>query len=404
MKINWIKYFVLIACCVITNTMWSQTFNIVKSVDTTNPDVNDPFIYTIDASCPSTSLDCGSSEIIDCLPPELEFLNFSDPPAGINPEYDPDTHCVSFEFDDFTAGATIQLKIQVRFPLGTFEGTTVINTANGTAENTPPASADAPPVTVNGGIPETFGCDQLNPNISTPYELVPGGEFWIRTGINHTGSTDIDNFVITTPISAGTVFSYVQVPRWLNNDQDVDIYYESSLSPGTYTYWRTFNTASDGNKRYYSTDLSLDPGETVRSIRTDFGTLSGDGSWNLELAGAEGWEGSMRIYSLVDGSVVAGDIIDACSVYTGTINGTNCEDSDCDATDIVEGEAKITGGKDIQDPDTDTYASTFGPGDIYKVRLAFASEASNNETVIGGVLVDVLPPGMTYVDQMVVNG
>ena len=63
----------------------TATLVLQKSVDNTSPDPGEPFNYILDMACNSTSRDCESAIVVDCLDPDLVFINLSDPlPDGVS--------------------------------------------------------------------------------------------------------------------------------------------------------------------------------------------------------------------------------------------------------------------------------------------------------------------------------
>lgn len=388
-----------------------------KSVTNTTPNVGDSFDYIIQASCNNTVGDCETTVITDCLPPEVEYINVSNPlPDGVSSAvYNPLTHCVEIRFDatacatcspdgintdndDFAQGSTIQLAIRVRFPNGTIDGTTADNTATATTVNAGNPSDSAPTVTAQNGATSQTGCNQLFADTDLSSEVIAGGNLWIRNRINHLGTSNILNYTISTAIPSNTTFDYIQVPDWPANNHTGTLYYQRSDQPaGTWVSWTTFNTSTNGNDRYYVASLSLPPGVTVTDVRLELGTLSGDGSWNIQSAGVSTWESSFRVYTNTDPAVPVGTIISTCSQYSGTIDGIACSFNECDSSTVVGGSPNLTGGKSIVDPITEDDKYTFNPGDTYMVELQYASDEANNTDILGAVMVDVLPPGMTYV-------
>ncbi len=400
----------------IATSLGAQTFNLQKSVSTTTPTTGQPFDYIIDASCNSTTRDCETAVIVDCLPSELEYLNVSDPlPDGVSSAiYDPNTHCVTIRFnaaacasctpdgintdnDDFAQGSTVQLAIQVRFPSGTFSGTTANNTANGTSNNAGNPSDSAPTVTASGGNSSQTGCNQILVDADMQDPSIAGGDSWIRNRIDNLGTADINNYSITVDIPNNSTFSYVQVPSWPANNHTGTLYYQRSDQPGTWINWTTFNTSTNGNDTYYVGTIGLPAGITVTDVRMDLGTLSGDGSWNRAAAGVSSWESTLRVYNTIDAGTTPGTTLSSCTNYSGTVNGTNCSANDCTSATVIAPFPSISGGKAILDINTGQGAYTFAPGDRYLVNINFASDELNGNDIIGGVMVDVLPPGMTYV-------
>lgn len=393
----------------------AQSFNLSKTVDNTTPNVGEPFNYIIDASCNSSTQDCESAVITDVIPPQLEFLNFSDPlPDGVRDAiYDQSTNTATITFDatsctscnpdgintdndDFSQGSSIQLALQVRFPSGTFTGTTAQNTVCGTSNNAGnPCDSSREVTAINGRNPES-GCSQLYAEITMQNPVSPGIDMFIRNRVGNLGTSTIQNYQISTRIPTEMDFAYIQAPNWPGVNQNINLEYQRSDQSGTWLSWTSINVSTNGNDIYQKSSLGLPAGVEVIAVRMLFGDLSGDGSWNPYSNLAGNWESSFRLYGIVRNSVTEGSIINACSDYSGTVSGSNCNERACNSTTVGTPGPVIAGGKQILDLDGE-FLQVFSPGDKYLVSLDFASDEINDQDVLGGVMVDVLPPGMTYV-------
>lgn len=185
---------VLFSVAAIHGLQGQATLTLQKQASNTTPQPGELFYYIIDAACNSTTNDCESTVIVDCLDPDVDFLNVSNPlPDGVSSAvYDPTTHCITIEFDatqcntcspdgintdndDFAQGSSIQLSIQVMFPLGTFDGTTSENTADATTDNAGNPSATASVVTATGGASDEEGCAAMPSYAAIPGDIIPGG-------------------------------------------------------------------------------------------------------------------------------------------------------------------------------------------------------------------------------------
>ena len=109
----------------------------------------------------------------------------------------------------------------------------------------------------------------------------------------------------------------------------------------------------------------------------------------------DAWSARFRIYG--DANVPVGTTYQSCTDFSGTVQGEVCTGTACDETTIVEPLGDVlTGGKTILDLNGDPL-NIFQPGDQYIVKLNFASDVTTGSDVIGAVLVDLLPLGMSYV-------
>jgi len=404
-------------CCL--GNLGAQNFQINKDASNTSPNAGETFDYIIGARCVGSQNDCESAIITDPLPGALEFLNFSYPlPDGVSPAsyYDANTHTVHILFDgtppacnnctpdgintdndDFVNGSTVEIRLQVRFHDSSFTGTQAENTAYGTSNNAGNPQDDAPTVTVQNGVNPQYGCNQLYTDLGSENPVVSGNEMWTRTRFGNLGLSTINNLQIINPTPANTTLDQVRTPEVIGSNLNGQLYYELSNAIGTWNLWGNFNTSVES--RYYSSGLSLPPGVEISSIRMNLDPLSGDGTWN-PWTYPSSWDSSMRIYYTVDTGLLPGTNINICSAYSSIINGVNCTENPCITADVAPPGSFITGGKSIQDLNGND-ATQFAPGDLQLVDISFASDPTNDEPVLGGVIVDILPPGVTYVSHII---
>ena len=407
-----VKLFALIfILSIFGNKTNAQTLTLSKTTSDLTPNDGSPFSYIINAACNSSTQDCESVTITDALPDELEFINFSSPlPDGIDQAtYDINSHSVTVTFDatscasctpdgintdedDFAQGSSIQISVQVRFPIGTFAGTTADNTACANSVNAGNPCDSAPTVTSTGGPTPQTGCNQMVYDVSSSYNVLVGGQAYIKVQIANDGFADINNWHSITTFPADYDFTELYTPYLPGVNHSGTITYERSDQPGVWHNWHSFNVNSED--RIYESALGLPAGVTVSALRIDMGTLSGDGTWNLNTI-IQDWEAGFRMYGDVN-PAYTGTTIDFCSFISGDIGGLTCSNTACSTTNIDPGGAYLDGGKDIID-DNRNEIYTLSPGDTFSVELHFASAQINNLNVEGAVMVDVLPPGMTYI-------
>ncbi len=388
----------------------TATLVLQKTVDNTMPSPGEPFNYTLDMACNSTSRDCESTMVVDCLDPDLVFIDLSDPlPDGVSSaEYDPATHCVTILFDasncmscspdgintdedDFAQGSTVQILIQVMFPLGTFDGTTAENTIIGTSDNAGNPTASSNTSTAQGGTPGQTGCNAIPSyaNVSGSH-LVPGGQWESRVRATNLSPNDISDYVITTTVPDEITFTHIIGPD-LNSGlcTNIDVYYERSDMPGTWVFHKTIDSCSE--EEITAADLGLPAGVEPTAFQFDYGTLEGDGSWNPDT-----WtnihENEIRIFGLVDSNIPVGTPISYCNTVEGSVGGVDCFDSICDFDDVDDGNDVVQGSKKIFDDDFG-----FQIGDTYTVGLTYTNPVVMLSDIEGAYMLDVLPHCMEYV-------
>ena len=388
----------------------TSTLVLQKTVDNTSPDPGEPFNYTLDMACNSTSRDCESAMVIDCLDPDLVFINLSDPlPDGVSSAvYDPVTHCVTILFDasncasctpdgintdedDFAQGSTVQILIQVMFPLGTFTGTTAENTIIGTTGNAGNPSASSNTTTLQSGTTGQTGCDAIPSHANVPgSSLVAGGQWQGRARATNLSPDDIADYVITTTLPDGVTFTHILGPD-LDSGlcTDIDVYYERSDLPGTWIFHKTIDSCSE--EEITVADLGLPPGVVPTAFQFDYGILEGDGSWNPDT-----WTtiyiNEIRLFGVIDSDILNGTPISYCNTIEGTVGAVNCSDSICDFKTVGQGNDVIDGSKKIFDD-----ALGFQIGDTYRVGLTYTSPEVMLTDVEGAYMLDVLPHCMEYV-------
>jgi len=110
--------------------------------------VGETFVYRLSYSCDNTSGDCINAQVIDDLPPEVEYLS-----AVVTSDVDNFNavgNLVTFNMvSPLTAGNSGDILINVRFPNGlTANGTVATNVADGVNLETTPGTNTTPPVNV----------------------------------------------------------------------------------------------------------------------------------------------------------------------------------------------------------------------------------------------------------------
>ena len=404
--------------CIETDTLLGKVKSVdlnaelvlLKTVDNTSPEPGEPFTYTIDVACNSTSGDCESVILTDCLDPDVVFIHVSDPlPDGVkSADYDPVTHCITIDFDatnctscnpdgintdedDFAQGSSVQLLIEVMFPIGTFEGTTAENTISAITDNAGNPSDTADLVTVLGGSIVLTGCEAIPSYAEVSGALVAGALWQGRVRATNSSQSDIENYVITTTLPPETTFSHIIGPD-LDSGlcTDIDVYYERSDMPGSFIFHSTISSCT--GETIEAADLGLPAGVHPIAFRFDFGTLEGDGSWN-----PDSWttihENEIRVFGTIDPSTPEGTALGYCNTVEGTVDGELCTDTDCQSRNVdAPTNDNIDGSKKIFDD-----ADGFAVGDTYRVGLTYTSPVSMLSDVEGAYLLDVLPHCMEYV-------
>jgi len=386
-----------------------------KTVSNTQPNAGEPFLYYINLACNSSVRDCEGTVLTDCLDPNLTYLNHSPKVNGIDEIiYDPITHCISVTFDatppncvgcnpdgintdedDFVAGSSIQIAVQVMFDAGAFDGTSAENVAVAIADNAPEVRDTADVVTVNNGVPPLVDCNAIPAFSSIASNAIPGGQFQGRLQAANLGTQDILGYYLESEVPSNVTFTYIRgIDHEAGYCTDIDVYYKTSDDPANWIFKETINSCNDDF--IYANELAIPAGERVTNFRFDFGTLVGSGVWNPSTWG-DPYPHYIKIFGTVDASAQVGDEISFCNTTTGISGGITCTDDLCDAITLREPVNRVSGGKDIQDPVTGASRNDFSVGDTYTVELIYYSSENMGEDLLGAYMIDVLPPCMEYV-------
>jgi len=395
--INLIKCIVtLIVISSLGSALNAQSLRLNKSVSDATPAPGVPFNFILDIACQSTTAPCEDVYISDFIPASLEFLNFSSPlPTGVSAaNYNAGTNeaVINFNSDEISAGTSIQIEIQVRFPNGTFNGTQADNTANAYSSNAGDVSSSAS-ATSTGGTTGGNGCDALPNEVGGDWTVVSPGvtSFWAEVG--NTGSTTIQNWQYETTIQSNLELDFVRTPEFPGVNHTGDLYYQESNNPGTWVFWDSFNLNSREHKNV--SGLGLGTGITVSALKIELGDLPGTGEFNPYIYPDEYNRHFLYAVKVPAGLQVGSDI-ENCGTYSGNIGGTACNTNDCFNTTISEGEDWISSAKYMTDL-ADTEQTSYNIGETVRVHMEFASPAAQPNDIVGAVMTDILPAGMTYI-------
>lgn len=164
------------------------------------------FVYRLSYSCDNTSSDCLNAQVIDQLPPEVEYISsvVTSDVASTNVVGNLITYNLN---SPLTAGNSGDILINVRFPNGsTANGTIASNTADGVNLETTPGTITTPPVTVTA---------VANLNVSLN-KTVLTAETSLDRPINYRlriansgsdGSLNLSNISVSDTLEAGVIFN-----------------------------------------------------------------------------------------------------------------------------------------------------------------------------------------------------
>jgi len=382
------------------------TLTMTKTVSNNNPDVGEVFNFIIDASCNSTTEDCDNVVIIDTLPGTVEFLNFSYPlPDGVSSAtYDLATREIVISFDasacgscspdgigdnnDFAQGASVQVLIQVQFPVGTIDGYQADNTAYAYSNNAPNSNSNVVATANNGASPGDFPDDKGGDS-----EQIAGGYQYWSIEVGNIGFDDITNYEIIDTIPDSIILDQVRTPEFTDLDHSIDMYYMRSDNPGVWVIWDNFNLNNRENR--YVSGLSLPPSVRISQVRLNMYDVPATGLYNPYIY-PDGFTRNWVLYGVASSNLPIGYSYTNCAYYSGVSVGSNINDVDCKSTDIVTPTNRITGAIMAMD-EFEIERATFNIEDTVLVGMEFASPGLMGFDVIGGVLSVILPPGFEYV-------
>ena len=194
----------------------SPQVDLTKAASNATPQPGEPFTYTINYRCASTTANCLNVVISDVLPPELASSASDVQLTGIDTNvatagYDPATRTVTWNMvSPLGAGTTGQLAIQVRFaPGSTLPGTPALNTVAASGSNT--TATTSAPITVTAGAAEL----KLEPRktvLDSPAYTSPAGQphdvnYRVQVcSADAVGGLDLLNATIVDTLPAGATF------------------------------------------------------------------------------------------------------------------------------------------------------------------------------------------------------
>ncbi len=185
--------------------VWAGLGKSVVQVDPGNTKLTgQTFIYRLTYSCDNTNTDCFGAEIIDALPPEVQYISNVATSDVDNVNVAGNT--ITFDMiDPLPAGNSGDLLINVRFPNGsTPDGTVATNTADGINLETIPGTSTTAPVSVTAVASTNV---TLNKTLTTPADLDLPTNYRLR--INNSGNAgglNVTGISVSDTLPAGVVF------------------------------------------------------------------------------------------------------------------------------------------------------------------------------------------------------
>lgn len=188
--------------------MGSATAGLSKSVVQVDPGntklTGDVFIYRLSYSCDNTSTDCFGAEVIDQLPPEIQYVSHVATSDVDNVSVV--GNLITFDMiDPLPAGNSGDLLINVRFPNGsTPNGTVATNTADGVNLETVPGTNTTPPVDVTAVASSTVN---LSKTLQTPADLDLPTTYRLRlSNPGGSGGLNVSGITVADTLPAGVVY------------------------------------------------------------------------------------------------------------------------------------------------------------------------------------------------------
>ena len=376
-------------------------------------DVNTIFQYRIQYTFPSTTSSFSNVEITDQLPPELQFVTLANSPHATG-SYDSGTHTVTFNFSDpIASGATGEVLIYVRFPLGTYTNTVATNGATMTGTGISPTivSTTVTASATNGTNPPTItnGGDIVKWNSADEVSIGSGIYWQVRYGT--LGGEVLNNYVIEDCFPQEFIFEQFRFDDEFVGSINVTVKYKTwdnaSCTPNSsWQTWGTYSTSDESIK--YASSLGLPANTNIACLRFEFDPIPAGTNFHVDR--------DSRIRFMGDISTVNSNGLenDACgnliTVPPGGFNITNCadmtavgattsnnySDTACDVnTTIYPGRITVL---DIEK--TFITNDPFSPGEIVRVEFVIQSPPENATDLTNPVIVDLLPPELEYVGNV----
>lgn len=191
--------------CLISVQTWAGLGKSVVQVDPGNTKLTgQTFIYRLTYSCDNTNTNCFGAEVIDNLPPEVQYISHV-----ATSDVDSVTvvgNLITFDMiDPLPAGNSGDLLINVRFPNGsTPDGTVAVNTADGLNLETTPGTTTTPPVTVTAMASTQVN---LNKTLRTPADLDLPTVYRLRlSNPSSAGGLNVTGISVSDTLPPGVVY------------------------------------------------------------------------------------------------------------------------------------------------------------------------------------------------------
>lgn len=231
------KSLLLLICCLFfqTTNLFGQSLELQKFVDKTTVTPTEIFTYTLQYRCAGTASFCNGMMITDALPPGVEFVGMQGSVHTTNESYDPATRTVTFTFiSPLESGSTAEVKITVRFPSGTANGTQAVNTATINASNAPSITSNPVTTTTGGATTTLTGVDKYS-TLTTKVAEDGTADFTIEF-CNPTTGVNMTNVSVTDPLPAGTQFVWAGTGGTYNAGTNTVTWNLANMDPGDCYY------------------------------------------------------------------------------------------------------------------------------------------------------------------------
>ncbi len=202
------KVFYILMIGVMLATNWQAAAGLGKSVVQVDPGntklTGAVFIYRLTYSCDNTATDCFGAEIIDALPPEVQYVSHVATSDVANVTVA--GNLITFDMiDPLPAGNSGDLLINVRFPNGsTPDGTVANNTADGVNLETVPGTNTTPSVQVTAVASSTVN---LSKTLQTPADLDLPTTYRLRlSNPSGFGGLNVSGITVSDTLPAGVVY------------------------------------------------------------------------------------------------------------------------------------------------------------------------------------------------------
>ena len=346
---------------------------------------------------------------MDTLPPQVQFLSLAYPTNHVaSASYDSGSHTVTFTFHSpLESGATGELRIDARFPSGTWTGVEALNNATmdadtGLTNSVASSPADVRVVAANGSSPPVIEPGvRIRKSDNTDAHRIGGGAYF--TIYHGTLGEQQTNYVIEEQIPPDVIFEVWNHDKPFLDELFFTVNYRTTLN-GTWQPWPGGPFSTDESSANYAISLGLAAGEYVTALQFDFGTVPAGYNFHYDVGARIVVRGDFTTMFLNGqpndqyGNPVVATNPPSTSTNVVTLVTDQASDSSTTVTEIVDAEPLLDVIKTFVGNE-----GPFNPGDIIRFRVVAQNPPESAGDVHNPTLWDLLPPELEYAGNLTVE-